>query len=63
MAIRDGLIVAMKKYNTHGHKLRFLPSKKAQFVTECGIVCYNLSKLSHKRGESRWKHLAVVGTS
>ena len=24
-------------YNTHGHKLRFPPSKKAQFVTECGI--------------------------
>jgi hypothetical protein len=25
-------------YNTHGHKLRFPLSKKAQFVTECGIV-------------------------
>ncbi len=24
-------------YNTHGHKLRFPPSEKAQFVTECGI--------------------------
>jgi hypothetical protein len=24
-------------YNNHGHKLRFPPSKKAQFVTECGI--------------------------
>jgi hypothetical protein len=24
-------------YNTHGHKLRFPLSKKAQFVTECGI--------------------------
>jgi hypothetical protein len=24
-------------YNTHGHKLRFPPFKKAQFVTECGI--------------------------
>ncbi len=27
------------QYNTHGHKLRFPPSKKAQFVTECGIHC------------------------
>ncbi len=26
-----------KHYNTHGHKLRFPPSEKAQFVTECGI--------------------------
>jgi hypothetical protein len=24
-------------YNTHGHKLRFPPFEKAQFVTECGI--------------------------
>jgi len=24
-------------YNTHGHKLRFPPSKRAQFMTECGI--------------------------
>jgi hypothetical protein len=24
-------------YNTHGHKLRFPPSEKVQFVTECGI--------------------------
>jgi hypothetical protein len=28
-------------YNTHGHKLRFPPSEKAQFVTECGIaICF-----------------------
>lgn len=26
-------------YNTHGHKLHFPFSKKAQFVTECGINC------------------------
>jgi hypothetical protein len=25
-------------YNTHGHKLRFPPFEKAQFVTECGIT-------------------------
>lgn len=28
----------MAIYNTHGHKLRIPPSKKAQFVTECGIA-------------------------
>jgi hypothetical protein len=28
----------MLGYNTHGHKLRFSLSKKAQFVTECGIT-------------------------
>ena len=27
----------MKRYNTHGQKLRFPPSEKAQFLTECGI--------------------------
>lgn len=29
-----------KHINTHGHKLRFPPSKKTQFVTECGIDHY-----------------------
>jgi hypothetical protein len=28
----------LRRYNTHGHKLRFPLSKKAQFVTECGIA-------------------------
>jgi len=32
-----------REYNTHGHKLRFPPSKKAQFVTECGITSYKRS--------------------
>ena len=27
-----------KLYNAHGHKLRFPPSKKAQFVTALGIA-------------------------
>lgn len=31
-------------YNTHGYKLRFPPSKKAQFVAECGIK-YQMNKL------------------
>lgn len=33
-------LVAKKasSYNTHGHKLHFPLSKKAQFVTECGIA-------------------------
>jgi hypothetical protein len=30
--------MVVSTYNTHGHKLRFPPSKKAQLVTECGIV-------------------------
>ena len=33
-------------YNTHGHKLRFPPYKKAQFVTECGITVYFFYGLS-----------------
>jgi len=32
------LLLAKTLYNTHGHKLRFPPSEKAQFVTECGMV-------------------------
>jgi mono/diheme cytochrome c family protein len=35
----DGII-----YNTHGHKLRFPLSKKAQFMTECGITLEVLMK-------------------
>jgi hypothetical protein len=34
------LIVWSCRYNTHGHKLCFPPSKKVQFVTECGISTY-----------------------
>jgi len=51
-------------YNTHGHKLRFPPSEKAQFVTECGILSAPLtqfnpegvkgfSKIVSKRTKSR----------
>lgn len=32
-------------YNTHGHKLRFPPSKKAQFVTVCGIKSVQVIKM------------------
>jgi hypothetical protein len=31
-------------YNTHGHKLRFPSSKKAQFVTALGIIYCVLKK-------------------
>jgi len=50
-------------YNTHGHKLRFPPSKKAQFVTECGIIFSLASKLpSHPGGHEckPFKHCSVI---
>lgn len=32
------LLYQFSAYNTHGDKLRFPPSEKAQFVTECGMT-------------------------
>jgi heat shock protein HslJ len=36
-------------YNTHGQKLRCPPSKKAQFLTECGIETISLMEIKMKK--------------
>ena len=42
-----GCVEMFYQYNAHGHKLRFPPSKKAQFVTALGII----NKLNFTQGK------------
>jgi FkbM family methyltransferase len=39
-------------YNTHGHTLRFPPSEKAQFVTECGIEMFQPTNFTRTKSKS-----------